>query len=79
MVTTNMLHRNALYTWELGMHAISRLMGRLLATQRLDLAIPVAYLVFDPTVILDSAVDTRCWKFLPSVEAAARGVNFTVV
>ncbi|KAI0967775.1 hypothetical protein F4678DRAFT_482800 [Xylaria arbuscula] len=66
----------ALYTWELGMHAVSLLMERLLATQQFDLALSVAHLVFDPTVEGDEV--KRCWKFLPFTDAATRGSESVV-
>lgn len=58
----------AIYNWELGIHIVSLLMEKLLASQQYDLAIRVANLVFDPTVL-----DFRqCWKFPPFRDDSVR-------
>lgn len=56
----------ALYSWEIGMHAVSLLMERLLSTQQFELALSVARLVFDPSVEGDAL--GRCWRFLPFLD-----------
>ncbi|OJJ43114.1 hypothetical protein ASPZODRAFT_169681 [Penicilliopsis zonata CBS 506.65] len=63
----------AIYTWELGFHAILLLMERLLAVQKFDLALRVARLVFDPSMVQPqaqnqttaTAATTACWRFAP--------------
>ena len=54
---------NAIYNWELGVHIVSLLMERFLATQQFDTALQIARYVFDPTA---AGTDVRsCWLFPP--------------
>jgi len=53
----------SLYNWELGVHAVSLLMERFLATQQFDLALKIARYLFDPTIV--GKEPNRCWLFAP--------------
>ncbi|KAF9885167.1 hypothetical protein FE257_000693 [Aspergillus nanangensis] len=59
---------NALYSWEIGVHAVSLLMERLQATGQYELALTVARCAFDPTI--EGTDLTRCWLFPPFRDAA---------
>lgn len=63
----------SVYNWELGMHVVSLIMERLLATQQFELALSVARLVFDPTI--DGTNLERCWRFLPFRDTALTGAR----
>lgn len=66
----------ALYNWELGMHVVSLLMERLLATQQFELALKIARLVFDPTI--EGKGMERCWRFVPFRNTAITGGQTSV-
>ncbi|KAL8951233.1 MAG: hypothetical protein Q9222_002778 [Ikaeria aurantiellina] len=66
---------NAVYNWELGVHAIMLLMERLQATQQFDLALEIAHYVFDPTV--NGTSMDRCWRFLPFKDIAQAPIATT--
>ncbi|KJK66680.1 hypothetical protein P875_00128007 [Aspergillus parasiticus SU-1] len=53
----------AIYNWELGVHIPSLLIERLLATHQYELALTVARLVFDPTIVGGKVEEA--WSFPP--------------
>ncbi|KAI8960766.1 hypothetical protein F5Y11DRAFT_349186 [Daldinia sp. FL1419] len=53
----------AIYNWELGVHIPSLLIERLLAAQQYELALSVARLVFDPTIVGGKVEEA--WSFPP--------------
>ncbi|GFF59311.1 hypothetical protein IFM46972_11349 [Aspergillus udagawae] len=53
----------AIYNWELGVHIPSLLIEHLMATRQYELALTVARLVFDPTVV-GSKIE-EAWSFPP--------------
>ncbi|GAW26221.1 putative PA14 domain protein [Rosellinia necatrix] len=55
----------SLYTWEVGVHAISLIMERFLSTQQYELALSAARFLFDPAAAGVDADFTKCWKFIP--------------
>ncbi|KAH6950875.1 hypothetical protein DER45DRAFT_493623 [Fusarium avenaceum] len=72
---------NALFNWEIGLHAVMSAMDRFYATQQFEEALEVARLVFDPTVDagverLIKQVTTKpvgsAWRFPPFQDIARR-------
>jgi hypothetical protein len=53
----------AIYNWELGVHIPSLIIERLLAAQQYELALSVARLVFDPTIVGGKVEEA--WSFPP--------------
>ncbi|KAF4633403.1 hypothetical protein G7Y89_g4722 [Cudoniella acicularis] len=54
----------AIYNWELGLHTVSLFMERLAATRQYELALEVARLVFDPTIVVEDDENAQ-WLFHP--------------
>jgi hypothetical protein len=64
----------SVYNWELGVHVVSLLMERLLATQQFDLALRIVQLLFDPT--REPTKPSECWSFPPFADSSAmRGMT----
>ncbi|KAF2867057.1 hypothetical protein BDV95DRAFT_610941 [Massariosphaeria phaeospora] len=70
----------AIYNWELGFHVVALLMERLAATRQYDLALEVARLVFDPTIVSQKEKHAQ-WSFLPfrDEKTRAQGKTYTLL
>ncbi|KAH8910494.1 hypothetical protein BR93DRAFT_988939, partial [Coniochaeta sp. PMI_546] len=60
---------NAIYNWELGLHAPMTLIDSLLKAQQFDDALSICHKIFDPSAIADPTApdgdNSKYWKFYP--------------
>lgn len=62
----------AVYNWELGLHMLSLFVERLAATRQYELALEVARLVFDPTIVAAKYDESAQWIFHPFKDISTR-------